>query len=111
VDLLLFEWFQSEMAGHNPDTDVCSSLDSSSRSIVRRCGTLYGLEIATSNPLFLQLRVFSPEQAEQLSTLRIAGASSLSAHAEALVAAFGVPEHLSGPIAGDWLTHNSRAKL
>lgn len=83
-----------------------------SRSTLELCGRIWGLSEIDRDPIVARLGILSAADLvkahEQLNGL----VEKLAPNAELLVDAFGLPDHLLAPIAGNWVTHNARkAKL
>eukprot|EP00186_Timspurckia_oligopyrenoides_P001335 CAMPEP_0182452432 /NCGR_PEP_ID=MMETSP1172-20130603/44246_1 /TAXON_ID=708627 /ORGANISM="Timspurckia oligopyrenoides, Strain CCMP3278" /LENGTH=665 /DNA_ID=CAMNT_0024650265 /DNA_START=12 /DNA_END=2009 /DNA_ORIENTATION=+ len=104
IDLVLYVWFMDDLRSFN-------TLHTSTLDALQMCATLFGLDVIESSATFLRLGCISASQADQVSTLRIQYASKLAPYSLSLTNAFGIPNHLLGPIANDWLSHYSREQL
>jgi len=72
---------------------------------------LHGLGLIGASPGYLRSGALRLDEAAAVEAAVEDGCAALARVARGLVDAFGIPEPLLAPIAGDWVAHNSRARL
>lgn len=80
-------------------------------NVLALCGSLYVAHRIDVQSVFLRTRVISPFVADRVHTALLELSKELRPYALHLVDAFGIPPHLLAPIAFDYVSHNSRARL
>lgn len=79
--------------------------------ILGTCGTLFFLKLIDAGTVFFRNGALSAEDARRVHDLIIVLCQELRPHVLDLVKSFGLPPHLLAPIAFDYVSHNSRARL
>lgn len=78
---------------------------------LRLCGRLWAADVISSDAAFLRLGCINADQARDVHRQVPVLCANMASIASDLVDAFEFPDHLLAPIAGDFVSHNSRAKL
>eukprot|EP00899_Mesostigma_viride_P024497 jgi/Mesvir1/5231/Mv15357-RA.1 len=68
---------------------------------------LYFLKVVDEDPVFLRYGYITAEQSQLVHREVAVLCGELRPHALHLVNSFGIPKHLLGPIAYDWIAHNA----
>jgi acyl-CoA oxidase len=77
------------------------------RPVVDLLRSLTALAIVDEDPVFLRYGYLSPEQSQVVHKEVAALCSDVRPHTLGLVQSFGIPQHLLGPIAFDWIQYNA----
>lgn len=72
---------------------------------------LHCLGVVAASPGYLRSGALRLDEAAAVEAAIERGCAALADLSRGVVAAFGIPELLLAPIAGDWVAHNSRARL
>lgn len=96
---------------HERHVENALSEDAGTGEALRLCGRLWGASVISSDPAFLMLGIITPTQAKDVDESLTALCRALTGIAEPLLEGIGFPDHLLAPITGDYVAHNSRAKL
>lgn len=72
---------------------------------------LHGLGVVAASPGYLRSGALRLDEASAVEAAIERGCNALAGLSRGMVDAFGIPERLLAPIAGDWVAHNSRARL
>lgn len=75
------------------------------------CGRVWGVEMIHNDVDFLRLGCLSKKQMDDVDNAVDSLCYQMTGIAKQLISGIGFPEHLLSPIAGDYIAHNSRAKL
>ncbi len=96
---------------HRSHCEQVSTVDKKCARVLEFCGMLWVADVVDSDPAFLRLGCISRAFANFVSDAVPEMCFKLSAVAKELTDAFDFPDHLLAPIAGDYVAHNSRARL
>lgn len=96
---------------HTQHIKIASSKGGNCDSILRLCGLLWAANEIDKDPSFLLLGCISKEYAKLIRETIPELCARLCKSAKALTDSFQFPDHILAPIAGDYVGHNSRAKL
>jgi acyl-CoA oxidase len=94
--------------------EIISSIseeDASIAAVLKLCQQLYLLHLIDKQSVFLRTSCLTHKEAQACHERVIQLCKELRRVALPLVESFGIPSHLLGPIAFDWIAHNSRARL
>lgn len=72
---------------------------------------LHSLGVVAASPGYLRSGALRLDEAAAVEAAIERGCTALAELSRGVVDAFGIPERLLAPIAGDWVAHNSRARL
>jgi acyl-CoA oxidase len=94
--------------------EIISSIseeDASIAAVLKLCQQLYLLHLIDKQSVFLRTSCLTHKEAQACHERVIQLCKELRRVALPLVESFGIPSHLLGPIAFDWIAHNSRGRL
>ncbi|KAA8496155.1 Acyl-coenzyme A oxidase 3, peroxisomal [Porphyridium purpureum] len=104
AELLIWQWFRRDVAR------ISNAYPDMAR-VLQMLSSLYALDTVDRSPSFLRLSCISQAEASVVRHAKRRRCAELAPHSMDLVNSFGIPDHLLGPIAGDWELQNRRSKL
>ncbi|EME27365.1 Acyl-coenzyme A oxidase 3, peroxisomal [Galdieria sulphuraria] len=94
--------------------EIISSIneeDASIGSVLKLCQQLFLFHLVDKQSVFLRTSCLTSKEAEYCHDKVIELSKQLRLVALPIVESFGIPSHLLGPIAFNWIAHNSRVRL
>jgi len=104
IDLVLWSMYNKELTRMRAESHLCPV----TMETLEDCALLYGAQQILNNPQFVTMDCVTKKEVALLEEYKDKVCILLTPKSKSLVASFGIPKNLLGPIAGDWVAFNGR---